>query len=78
MRDKLRYLFSSKKLLLAQLADLQSQLQQAWDENKKLSEDYEDVLNDYYSVRDQLHRVARERDECYRQRRLADTGNKEE
>ena len=42
--------------------DLARQLQEAWDEKRKLADDFECVLDDYYGIRDQLHRVARERD----------------
>ena len=68
-----------RKLLMAQAKDLQRQLQEAWDKNKALEIDNIDLTNDWYaehmkakSIQKQLHRVARERDECYRQQRLAD------
>ena len=48
---RIRYWLSSKKLQMAQLKDLSRQLQEAWD----------DAAGDEY-LRDQLHRVARERD----------------
>ena len=61
-----------RKLLLAQLADLQRQLQEAWDERDKWKAGFQDRHDYAGSLLEQLHRVARERDECYRQRRLAD------
>lgn len=59
MRNKLKYFFASKKLLKAQAVDCQRQLQEAWDE----LDVYKNIEwgNDF--LRDQLHRVARERDE---------------
>ena len=48
---RMRYWFASKKLLMAQMHDLSRQLREAWD----------DAAGDEY-LREQLHRVARERD----------------
>ena len=64
--------FRRNNTLMAQAKDLARQLQEAWKDNKKLSEDLEAILARYDSIRTQFHRVARERDECYRQKRLAD------
>lgn len=85
---KIRYWLASRKLLMAQLADLSRQLQEAWDErdtlmeinlghmaNKEVIHARHNEANDY--LREQLHRVARERDEERRQRRLADIRRKE-
>ena len=55
--------FRRNNTIMAQAKDLSRQLQEAWDENKALSSDFENILGDYYGVRAQLHRVARERDQ---------------
>ena len=60
--NKIRYYFSSKKLLMAQAEDLQRQLQEAWDKVAILRDVNETVAMEREYIRDQLHRVARERD----------------
>ena len=67
--NKLFYYFASKKLLMAQAKDLSRQLQEAWDARDRLvtrlgycQDKYHAKLADYNGVLDQLHRVARERD----------------
>ena len=63
---RMRYWFASKKLLMAQMHDLQRQLQEAWDNCVTLGDHlvaanlYSMEQSDYLT--DQLHRVARERD----------------
>ena len=66
---RIRYYFASKKLQMAQLHDLQRQLQEAWDDNEGLEKDVHNwkrsaqvYQSDYEYVKDMLHRVARERD----------------
>ena len=89
MRNKVKYFFASKNLLLAQYNKIERQLQEAWDEcdtlmeinlghmaNKEVIHARHNEANDY--LREQLHRVARERDEERRQRRLADIRRKKE
>jgi hypothetical protein len=75
--NKLKYYFASRKLLMAQAVDLQRQLQEAWDEVLAIRRAYKDLMDLHVNTKDQLHRVARERDECYRQKRLADIRRKE-
>ena len=77
--NKLRYYFASKRLLKAQADDLGRQLAEAWEERdawKKAAASWcsaaETARELSDSVTEQLHRVARERDEERRQRRLAD------
>ena len=59
---RMRYWFASKKLLMAQLHDLQRQLQEAWTECDTLGDHLVDSRDREECLRDQLHRVARERD----------------
>jgi len=59
---RMRYWLASKKLLMAQLHDLQRQLQEAWNEKDILEDYYMDEWEKSNSLTDQLHRVARERD----------------
>ena len=82
---KIRYYLASRKLLLAQLGDLQRQLAEAWEERdgwKKAAASWRSAAETTHEANDniteQLHRVARERDEERRQRRLLDIRNKEE
>ena len=67
---RIRYYFASKKLQMAQLHDLQRQLQEAWNEQERLDNAFDWVSMqateceeqmDY--LQEQLHRVARERDQ---------------
>ena len=58
---RMRYWLASKKLLMAQLHDLQRQLQEAWNEKDILEDYYMDEWEKSNSLTDQLHRVARER-----------------
>ena len=67
--NRTRYWLSSKKLQMAQLKDLSRQLQEAWDEQERLDNAFDwasmqatecEEQRDY--LQDQLHRVARERD----------------
>ena len=67
-----------RKLLMAQAKDLARQLQEAWDDNEALRRHFKNKCDANQCLRDQLHRVARERDECYRQHRLADIRRKKE
>ena len=60
--DRIRFYFTSKKLQMAQLHDLQRQLQEAWDEGDKLSDNLVDSWDYAGNLLVQLHRVARERD----------------
>ena len=60
---RVRYCFASRKLLKAQAVDLQRQLQEAWDKVALLRSINETVAQEREYMRDQLHRVARERDE---------------
>ena len=66
---KLKYWLASKRLLMAQLHDLKRQLQEAWDEQKRLDKAFDfaavkvaELRDKNDNLRDQLHRVARERD----------------
>ena len=83
--NKLRYYFASKRLLKAQAVDLGRQLQEAWEERdawKKAAASWRSAAETTHEANDniteQLHRVARERDECYRQKRLADIRRKKD
>ena len=60
---RMRYWLASKKLLMAQMHDLQRQLQEAWNEKDILEDYYMDEWDKSNSLTDQLHRVARERDQ---------------
>lgn len=68
--------FRRNNLLMAQAKDLQRQLQEAWDDKDFLAEEVQTLTERCYSTIAQLHRVARERDECYRQHRLAEIRRK--
>lgn len=70
--NKLKLFFASKKLLMAQAVDLQRQLWEAWEDTEYWQKGYFAMRCSYENVATQLHRVARERDEERRQRRLAD------
>ena len=66
---RMRYWLSSKKVQMAQLHDLRRQLQEAWDARGDLEMHLDDCQLNYYAkcadydgMIDQLHRVARERD----------------
>ena len=60
---KIRYWLSSKRRQMGKLHDLKRQLREAWD-YKRLAEQRLDLWSeDYHYLRDQLHRVARERDQ---------------
>ena len=59
---RIRYYFASKKLQMAQLHDLQRQWQEMRDERDILEDYYMDEWEKSNSLTDQLHRVARERD----------------
>ena len=59
---RIRYWFTSKRLLLAQMHDLQRQLQEAWDRCDELITDRALMAQENDYITDQLHRVARERD----------------
>jgi hypothetical protein len=76
--NKLRYYFSSKKRQMAKLHDLSRQLAEAWDEHGAMSETLRESHKGFLFVVDRLHAVARERDECYRQKRLDDIRRKKE
>ena len=60
---RIRYYFASKKVQMAQLHDLQRQLQDAWDECDTLGDHLVDSWDREECLREQLHRVARERDQ---------------
>ena len=60
---RMRYWLASKKLLMAQLHDLQRQLQEAWNVSAAFEEGYNERGKAYNNLTDQLHRVARERDQ---------------
>ena len=60
---RMRYWFAKKKLLMAQMHDLSRQLQEAWDEKDILEDYYMDEWEKSNSLTEQLHRVARERDQ---------------
>ena len=60
---RMRYWLASKKLLMAQMHDLQRQLQEAWNEKDLLAEYYVEEWEKSNSLTEQLHRVARERDQ---------------
>ena len=67
---RIRYWFTRKKVLMAQAKDLARQLQEAWDMEKYCKEKMRKWGRLYYYEREksrglteQLHRVARERDE---------------
>ena len=75
--------FRRNRTLMAQAVDLQRQLQEAREENDSLDRAYDIVCEQvrheegsHNYTRTQLHRVARERDECYRQHRLAEMRRK--
>ena len=59
----MRYWLASKKLQMAQLHDLSRQLQEAWAECDTLGDHLVDSWDREECLRDQLHRVARERDQ---------------
>jgi len=59
---RMRYWLASKKLLMAQMHDLQRQLQEAWNEKDILEDYYMDEWDKSNSLTEQLHRVASERD----------------
>ena len=66
---RIRYWLSSKRRQMAKLHDLQRQLQEAWDEKdkykvalRKSRRQYGDLWDSHDGLKDQLHRVARERD----------------
>ena len=59
---KLRYWLASKKRQMAKLHDRQRQLQEAWNEKDILEDYYMDEWEKSNSLTEQLHRVARERD----------------
>ena len=61
MRHTIRYWFTKKKLMLAQLRDLQRQLQEAWDKCDTLITERALLAQDVDHLRNQLNRVARER-----------------
>ena len=60
---RMRYWFAKKKLLMAQMPALQRQLQEAWNEKGTLEDYYMDEWDKNNNLTDQLHRVARERDQ---------------
>ena len=59
---RMRYWLASKKLQMAQLHDLSRQLQEAWAECDTLGDHLVDSWDREECLREQLHRVARERD----------------
>ena len=82
--NRTRYWLSSKKLQMAQLKDLSRQLQEAWDEQERLDNAFDwasmqatecEEQRDY--LQDQLHRVARERDNERKLRLDLQTANAE-
>ena len=65
----IRFYFASKKVQMAQLHDLKRQLQEAWDEQERLDKAFDwaaikvaECREERDYLQDQLHRVARERD----------------
>ena len=71
---RIRYWLTSKRLLMAQLHDIQRQLQEAWDDKKYYSNLcgdwaalYRETCLDKDNMRVQLHRLSRER---YQEREL--------
>ena len=60
--NRIRFYFASKKVQMAQLHDLKRQLQEAWEENTYLRKMWILAHTNKEYTRDQLHRVARERD----------------
>ena len=65
--NKLRFWLSSKKLQMAQLHDLQRQLQEAWDKSNYWKGKAVDWRDFSVSINAQLNRVSRER---YQEREL--------
>ncbi len=55
--------FRRNNTLMAQAKDAYRQLQEAWDEKDGWKEGYYEKNNDFEYIVNQLHRVARERDE---------------
>ncbi len=55
--------FRRNSSLVAQAKERDEQLQEAWDDKDGLILAHADAMDVYFSLRDQLHRVARERDE---------------
>ena len=60
--NKLFYYFASKRLQMAKLHDLSRQLQEAWEISAGYKEGYDERGKSCDYLQDQLHRVARERD----------------
>jgi len=67
--NRIRFYFASKKVQMAQLHDLSRQLQEAWDEQERLDKAFDwsavkvaECREERGYLQDQLHRVARERD----------------
>ena len=67
--NRIRFYFASKKVQMAQLHDLKRQLQEAWDEQERLDKAFlwlsgraTEYLKEKDYLQEQLHRVARERD----------------
>ena len=86
IRRKIVGWFRRNNTLMAQAKELARQLQEAWDKvatlrdvNEIVAQERDNWKDAYYerdraynNIVEQLHRVARERDECYRQKRLSD------
>ena len=63
----IRYWLSSKRLLMAQMHDMQRQLQEAWDKCDELITERALLVQDADYLRNQLSRLSRER---YQEREL--------
>ena len=84
MLFKIRYWLSSKRRQMAKLHDLQRQLQEAWDErcatvgiNALLEFANETLITNAENMAEQLHRVARERDQERKKRQTWERRSKE-
>ena len=60
---RIRDWFASKKKLMAKTSNLARQVQEAWDERDSWKEACVEERRDFEYIVDQLHRVARERDQ---------------
>ena len=65
--QRIRYWLTSKRLLMAQLHDMQRQLQEAWDKCDELITERALLVQDADYLRSQMSRLSRER---YQEREL--------
>ena len=84
MLFKIRYWLSSKRRQMGKLHDLKRQLREAWDDADELEGFCGEALLGYRrnldradSLQDQLHRVARERDQERKKRQTWERRSKE-